>query len=567
MPKYILLLFLLCSGGLSLCAQSTYPDLDHPPIKIPVYLSGNFGEIRGNHFHTGLDIKTRGSEGYNLYAVWPGTVSRIKVSPYGYGRALYIDHPNGYTTVYAHLKRFNDDVEAYIKSEQYRLKQYEVELFPPNGKFSFAASDIVALSGNSGSSQGPHLHFEIRETKTEKPVNPQLFNIELQDNVKPSIYGVKLEAKNSNSGVNGSAYDYFGMGGVHGDYILNTGEIKAYGELGIYLHSIDKYTGVPNSNGTYRIAFEVNDSLFYEMRLDKLDFSTNRFINNHIDYGLYQRNRKKYQKCFVEGYNLLDIFKNLSKDGKLIIEQGKKYDIKLYASDLKNNESVLNFSIIGDSTAVQPSEDAKGFAINYLKEKELNLPFAQITFPPKTFYTNQHIEINSEENDGFLSPIYTIGNDETPIHSYFDIVINKDLQSTKGLFLATLGNNNSVTGADFIKKTNEQGFWFKTRYLGKYALMQDTIAPKLSAPGYSFNKNYSNNQALRFTFVEQLTGLGSYNLFIDGKWALLEYDAKRKSFYYRCDNEKLETGLHKFELIVEDGVKNQATFSGQFKFI
>tara|TARA_R110001592_G_scaffold9723_4_gene51457 strand:+ start:11128 stop:12834 length:1707 start_codon:yes stop_codon:yes gene_type:complete len=563
---FSLLIALVC--GLTSVAQ-TYPLLDHPPIKIPVFLSGNFGEIRSNHFHTGLDIKTRGSEGYNLYAVWPGRVSRIKVSPYGYGKALYITHPNGYTTVYAHLKRFSPEIEAFVKQEQYRKKSYAIEIFPSADQFKFVSGDKVALSGNSGSSQGPHLHFEIRETKTEKPVNPQLFGIEVNDKVKPSIYGVKIESKSNHGGVNKKNYAYYGIGGVHGDYILNTGVVKAFGPTGIYLHTIDKYSDVPNSNGTYNISMLVNDTLVYSMELNKLDFATKRFINNHIDYRLFKQKRKKYQKCFVEGYNELDLFPNLVNKGIVDIEHGIKYDFKIYASDLKGNTSELNFSIIGDSSAIKPASEinSEGFHIAYNKDKEINLPMAKVHFPRNTFYTTQYINVSSKPYDKTLTPIYSIGNSTIPIHGYFDIVINTDVDNTKGLFLATLNDNKTVIGSDFIKKTNEQGFWFKTRSLGDYALMKDTVAPTIKPINYYFNKNYKNGQALRFTFVEKLTGINSYNLFIDGEWVLLEYDAKRKSFIYRCDGEKLSKGVHKFEFILEDGVKNQSVYSGQINFI
>lgn len=549
--------------------SQSYPVLDHPPLKIPVFLSGNFGEIRSNHFHTGLDIKTRGSEGYNLYAVWPGRVSRIKISPYGYGKALYITHPNGYTTVYAHLKRFSPEIEAFIKKEQYRKKSYAIEIFPAADQFVFATGDKVALSGNSGSSQGPHLHFEIRETKSEKPVNPQLFGIEVNDKVKPSVYGIKIESKSENGGVNKKDHAYFGVGGVHGDYILNTGVVKAFGPTGIYIHTIDKYSGVPNSNGTYNITMLVNDTVVYSMELNKLDFATKRFINNHIDYKLFKQKRKKYQRCFVEGYNHLDFYSNLKNKGVVNILHGEKYDFKIYTSDLIGNTSEVNFSIIGDSLAQKPAAEnnADGFHIVYQKDKEIHLPMAKIHFPAKTFYNTQYLPVSSSPSSKAITPVYHIGDKTIPIHGYFDIVINTDVKNTKGLFLASLSPNQSVIGADFIKKTNDQGFWFKTRYLGDYALMKDTVAPTIKPTNYYFNKNYKSGQTLRFTFVEKLTGINSYNLFIDGEWALLEYDAKRKSFIYRCDGEKLSKGVHKFEFILEDGVKNQSVYSGQINFI
>ena len=153
-------------------AQNSYPqDYFQSPLEIPLILSGTFAELRSNHFHSGLDIKTQQQSGLKVMAAASGFVSRIKVSHFGYGKALYITHPNGYTTVYAHLQNFNPEIDAYIKHRQYKNESYEIELFPKAGELLVNNGDIVAYSGNTGGSGGPHLHFEIRN-KQEHPMNP-----------------------------------------------------------------------------------------------------------------------------------------------------------------------------------------------------------------------------------------------------------------------------------------------------------------------------------------------------------------------------------------------------------
>ena len=255
----LILIFFLTASTLSV-AQNNYPqDYFRSPLDVPLILSGTFAELRSNHFHSGLDIKTQQRTGLNIYAAAGGFVSRIKVSHYGYGKALYITHPNGYTTVYAHLKKFSKDIEAYVKKHQYDKESYEIELFPNAGDLKIEKDSIVALSGNSGGSGGPHLHFEIRD-KAERPMNPMLFGIDIKDSMNPKISAIYAYPIDENSFINKSnSKKKLRLTPLkNGDYTVEN--IEAFGNIGFGIETNDRQDLAANKNGVSNIQTFVNEN-------------------------------------------------------------------------------------------------------------------------------------------------------------------------------------------------------------------------------------------------------------------------------------------------------------------
>ena len=270
--------------NVSFFGQVDYKMVDfRSPLGIPLILSGNFAELRFNHFHTGLDIKTNGSENYRIYSVDTGFVSRINISHWGYGKAIYVDHPSGYTSVYAHLSRFPSKIESYLRKKQFELEKETVTLYPNSDDLKVSRGEVIAYSGNTGGSSGPHLHFEIRETESEKPVNPMLFNFDIEDNLSPTIYHVKFYPI-KNALINGSANEkLIKVVGDNNNYTIQN-SVSASGLIGLGIHAIDKLNGASNKCGVYRISLFLDDELIFEQVMNKLDFNTKRYINAHKDY-------------------------------------------------------------------------------------------------------------------------------------------------------------------------------------------------------------------------------------------------------------------------------------------
>ena len=317
----------------------------YAPLHIPLILSGNFAELRSNHFHTGLDIKTKGSEGYRIYAVDSGFVSRINISHWGYGKAIYVTHPNGYTSVYAHLSRFPDKIEKYLRKKQFENETETITVYPDSSDLLVSKEEIIAYSGNSGSSGGPHLHFEIRETETENAVNPLLFGFDVKDDIRPTVSNIKIYPL-ENGFINGKDIaKVYPTVGTSGEYRLKDNPIiEVDGEIGLGVHTIDKLNGAGNKCGIYTIELFVDGSRVFRQTMEKIDFFTNRYINAHKDYNEYHLKKRSFHKSFVSENNKLELYDGLINKGKLSFEDDTIHQLKYVIKDTYGNTSNCKFS-------------------------------------------------------------------------------------------------------------------------------------------------------------------------------------------------------------------------------
>jgi murein DD-endopeptidase MepM/ murein hydrolase activator NlpD len=331
-----------------LWAQNYPQNYFQPPLDIPLALSGTFGELRGNHFHSGMDIKTQGREGLDVKAAAPGRIVRIKVSAYGYGNTLYMAHPNGYTTVYAHLQKFDPAIEEWVKKQQYAQESFEVNLFPP-AIFSFAQGDVIAKSGNSGGSGGPHLHFEIRDSKTEETINPALFGLPVEDTRKPYIGHVYASPISTGALVNGSstqkeiALTNLGNG-------IYQGSFSGSGVVGFVIHTFDQQNLSNNHNGIYEIEQYINDTLTYRFKVERFAFSETRYINAHMDFARYKNNRQLAHKTYVEPGNKLSLYSDVKNHGGAFLKPNQKTLITLIVTDSWGNTSEIRLTATGKET-------------------------------------------------------------------------------------------------------------------------------------------------------------------------------------------------------------------------
>ena len=278
--------FILSIFSCLLTAQENhYPqNYFRSPMDIPIYLAGNFGELRTNHFHAGIDIKTQGVEGKKIYAAADGYVSRIKVQHGGYGKVVYIDHPNGYTTAYAHLKAFSTKIDSFAKKEQYKNQSFTFNWYPEPNQIPIKKGEVIALSGNTGRSGGPHLHYEIRETKSEHPLNVLLFGMQIKDNIKPIIRGIRIYPLDNQSTVNGQPKAlYFKATNTPSGNTLNVVPVVSK-KIGFGIETLDKINGSGNRCGIYRIQLKIDGKIVFEQKMDKVPFNESRYLNAHTDY-------------------------------------------------------------------------------------------------------------------------------------------------------------------------------------------------------------------------------------------------------------------------------------------
>jgi len=351
MTKYFLVLCTFCQLT-SLFSQQYPQDQFISPLTVPLYLSGSFAELRTNHFHSGIDIKTNGQEGLSVIAVADGYVSRIRVLAAGFGKVLYLTHENGYTSVYAHLSRFEESLDEYVKSRQYIKESFEIELFPPKDKFVFKKGDTIAFSGNSGYSMGAHLHFEIRETTSEAVLNPLLFGIQVIDNLKPELSQIKIYPLDPGSVIQ---IDYYGRNAVYsktytqavtlksylqqGVYKLSgIKEIRVFGKIGLAIESIDKMDASHNKLGLVEMFLIENDKEIFSCRRERFEFHQTRFINAHIDYEEKIKTKKVFERLYNLPFNELPFY-NQGKDGVILLNEGDTNKYKVVLKDFYENTS------------------------------------------------------------------------------------------------------------------------------------------------------------------------------------------------------------------------------------
>lgn len=572
MTRILLLQALLFLSFIS-SAQEITKGYFRSPLDIPLYLSGNFGELRSNHFHAGLDIKTQGVEGQKVYAIADGYVSRIKVSPYGYGTALYVTHPNGFTSVYGHLKKYNETIEKVVKAYQYQKEQFSVQIFPPPYQLQVKKGDVIAYSGNSGGSGGPHLHFEIRNTKTEHPYNPLFFGFDIKDNVNPDIYAVTIYPLNDSSFINGSnRKKRIKAKGANGIYrFISNSPINLYGEFGFGIETVDRMSGTENTYGLHNIKLSYDSKPIYEHQIDEFAFHEGRYINSYLDYETYIKKRKRVQKSFIQKGNRLRIYKQLENKGTVSIRDGKEHVLKYTVSDLNGNNSSIQFKVSGNSTKIPSQAQLKQGApkVKFFPYNQRNT-FVEdsllLDLPKGVLYDDLYFEYQKTGAlSNTVSPVYWLHNHYTPLHSYITISIKGShlsaSQRNKALIVSTVDRKHLYAEGGKWKGDNISA---KTRSFGGYAIALDSIAPKITPINIYANANMSKKWSISLKITDNLSGIGSYRGTIDGKWVLMEYDAKNDKLSYFFDDERLKSGQHVFQLVVKDKVGNKKIYKANF---
>ena len=563
MKKHLLLAILFVFAAMSLSAQEQFPKY-RDPLDIPMYLSATFGELRPNHLHAGLDIKTQGVEGKRVYAVADGYISRIGVSPFGYGNVLYITHYDGYTSVYAHLQRFSGNIALYVKQYQYNHKQFAVQIYPDKDKFPVKAGDLIGFSGNSGGSGGPHLHFEIRHTASEKPVNPLYFGYQIEDDMRPFIQGVSVYPLNEEAMLEGGIDPiYFEVVGNDGRYGLKDKEyVYANGEVAFGISTYDHVGTSTNKNGPYLYELFLDDELAFQVEVDSFSYSETRYVNSLLDYRHYARTKTSYVRTETDPYNRLHMIGK--RNGTVIVNEGDTVDVRFKISDYEGNSSTAHFKLVGRAPAevVRPEHRRSEYFVRAdgSMNSDITIEDFSVSMEKGTLFRDEWVQTGQRDESGCCSRIYRFGDEGMTTFKPFTVRIRPSgkLADHPKKYIAYIDNNGKVSSLG--GKMKNGCMEVTTRNMGEFTIKIDSVAPKVTAMNFKKGQSVKKLKSLRFKITDDMTGIETYDIYLNGVWVLGQYDAKNNLLYYMFDS-RLKTGTNKVKVVVTDGVGNTKTLN------
>ena len=547
------------------------------PLDLPIALSATFAELRDNHFHSGIDYRTQGVSGHKVYACERGYVSRILVSPAGYGNALYIIHPNGYTSVYGHLDAFNDDIKTYVKQQQYAQERFSVNLYPDSTLFPVQRGEVIAFSGNSGSSSGPHLHFELRDTKTENPINPLQFDFGIKDNIPPVIQRLAVYPIGEGSAVNGSTEKLILPLEKSGNSYRIAGgrKLTVTGKVAFGIDAYDLTTGSNMRCGPYNIRLWIDSMMMFSQTMDEFSFDETRYINSLIDYDYYVKRRIRFNRMYIEPNNQLSVYDRHINRGVISFPVVANHSASVVVRDFHGNSSRLNFNFNYTPGSPPPPLSVHIPDISDMRQPMYQREFTyaqqgiRITIPADALYDEIDFTCAVSKNPkGLYSKAYKIHHPGVPLHKAMNIEIIADelperLQE-KALIVQidSAGRRSSAGGAyrDGIVRSASSVF-------GEFAIGVDTVPPRITPVNIRNGANMSGIKDVRFKISDDFSGILSYNGRINGQWALFEYDAKNSLLYYQFDDKRLTRNTqHALELKVTDGKGNTTEYKASFSW-
>ena len=525
------------------------------PIDLPLNLSGTFGEFRSSHFHYGLDVTTNKKSGYNVYSIDSGSIVRINVSTSGYGKVLYISHPNGLTSIYAHLKEFSPKIQKYIKTQQYLNKSYSVQKFFNNGEMKVNKGDLIGYTGNTGGSSGPHLHFEIRDTKSQNPINPLSFNYKYDDSNRPIIKSLYVfDEDDSFKKDNPKKYEIKKIN----DSLYTADKIIYSNKIGIGIEVYDRQSkNNYNRNGVYEVKMFLDSVLSFSYKMDKINIDESVFRKIFYDYSLLKAKKKIIQKVYYPPNSKLNFLNHNVSTGIFKSSDKDEKDVLLEVSDWNNNKTYLNFKIEGKtSNLLEKSIDGIEIATSqkYLIKKNNS----EIGFKKNSFFNNVTLNIK------YQNDTLKIDEDLYPLRKSYNIKIFKQVEDSiikRQSFIGLINNNGKLS---YLKTSNKDNFFsVNSSNLGSFTLSRDSINPEIKALNFSLNKDISNQKTIRLRIYDKTSGIKSYNVLINNKWALFEYEPKSNLIFHNIDDGIIENGENKITIKIIDGVGNKTEFKSK----
>lgn len=556
--KIIILVVLFCQIAVAEIKAQQYA----PPLQIPMFLSGNFAECRSNHFHSGLDIKTNGRINIPVYTIEEGYIARISVSPTGYGLALYVAHPDGRTSVYGHLNTFAPDIQQYVEQEQYRQEQFRVNIFPERNRFPLKKGQLIAYSGNTGSSGGPHLHFEIRDTKTQDIINPlPFYKSHFKDTIPPRIQSLLIYPVSTEATVNSKQTSLR----VNVDGRTTPQKVSAWGDIGISLKTHDRMNSTHNKYGIASIRLLVDGTQVFYYANNRYSFHQGRMFNSVIDFATWKQQKEFFLRSYLLPGNNFSFYRANNR-GIISINQERAYRLKYEVTDLYNNTSYHEFIIYGKETVKSPQESNKeGLHFAWNKNNHMRNASFSIAIPQGNLYEDVFFQHQSDSSSQFYSDIHTINTYPVPLHKYCPIRIKITSDSLKNKsqygIVKIAGGQKQWIGGSY------QNGWIQAsiRELGdKYAVFCDTKPPVIQpiSPSQWKKRGY-----IRVRISDNLSGIKNMRATINGKFALFSNDMKSPIYQYKINPGRIgKNRTHTLHILAEDACGNSTEYTTTFTY-
>lgn len=546
MNSSFLRFFILCFFAVIALETSAQSSYYRSPVDIPISLSGNVGEFRSDHFHTGLDIRGGGVVGASVFAVADGYVSRISVSPTGYGNALYINHSNGTMSVYAHLDRFDAKIAKWVEKQQYARKSFAVDLYPAADLFAVKRGDRIAYLGNSGSSGGPHLHFEIRNPKTQNPMNiGQMGLFKIVDNVAPVVRKIWLYEQDAVLGA-----VFFRRAGA-----ISIAKNKAglwelsdsvfYVDRPCYLaYEVSDYKNGANfTMAIYSLEQRVDGVRNFGFKIDEISFATTRYVNTMAQYDLTRASRYDVIRAYVAPNNLLGHYIDKRQNGIIAppVAQGERKAISTVIFDDNGNSVNVEFYLEKRKKEREVFIPDKNVSyVAWDRDFSFRDSVMQVAIPAKSLYETSLLSFSTDGKS------YRVGSADIPLQRAIVLKINKIIEPNLCCSALFVNEKGKSAGGEWV----DGQMVLKTRNFGVYKIDYDTIKPTVSL------LKIGTSNLLRFKITDNLSGIASYQLMIDAAWALAAYDPKTASLRHRFARGEEVQKDHKIELKVVDGKGN-----------
>ncbi len=558
---FLLLTFTLTAGG-QVLPENRYPkNYFIYPVEAKIGLAANFGELRPNHYHMGLDCRTDQAENKRVLAAADGYVARVKVEPFGFGKVIYLNHPNGLTTLYAHLNDFFPGLEDYVVAQQYKQETWAIDLEIPADLFPVKKGQFLARSGNSGGSQGPHTHFEIRDTKTDKVLNPLLFGFPIPDNVPPTIVRLAMYDRcTSTYSQSPKLYSLKKTGSGYATTLpvitFNTDKIS----FGISAN--DKVSGSGNPNGIYAAVLYLDGRAVNSFVLDSISYDETRYLNAHIDYRTKARGGAYIQHLSrLPGYPP-SVYHDISGDGVIELDDDSTHDVRIDVYDANRNLSRLDFKIkkgiirengnMKDTASLYQRSEFRPMFANMFESENL-----QLFLSPADLYDSVEFQYSSTVSTAKNSYAdkFTVLSGEIPSHGYFTIKLKPKEEVPDSLADRMIIRRTWGSKEDIVKATPENG-WYTARFrdFGNFELLADDDPPVIG--GFADNANLSTYSRITFIPKDNFEEMKNFSAVLDGKWLRFTND-KGRAFIYKFD-EHCPRGKHELVVSIEDEAGNVA---------